>query len=395
MYEKEMKLLRQLRQQGIFSKLFYADRLHSEEAFDSYEQFTQIPLMYKDDIRNSNPMDRSTVPVKDVYGFFSSSGTTGKRTFYAYSNRDKEVHEIFVKSFYDELGVKDTDLGGVFAPVDTGVMAHTMMWQYTTMGAGYVNCPEPSPQNMIDFITELPITAVATRPTVVCSIVGNPAWEKAAQESQVRMMLLGGGFLSEGRRKVIEKAWGADCYSMFGMSEVFGPMGGECRYKDGTHYLDDYLLIEVLDPKTLQPVRPGEYGVAVYTTLWDKGFPLLRYWTDDYIAVDTTPCRCGRPLPRIRYQGRMADSLEINGTYVFPKMLEEILFKHGFIGEYRAAQKGGKITVTIEKMAGCSVSPELKQEIDQLFMGNVTIVLAGGEELMYDGHAIRFTKENA
>ena len=94
--------------------------------------------------------------------------------------------------------------------------------------------------------------------------------------------------------------------------------------------------------RTLQPVQPGEYGVAVYTTLWDKGFPLLRYWTDDYIAVDTTPCRCGRPLPRIRYQGRMADSLEINGTYVFPKMLEEILFKHGFIGEYRAAQKGGK-----------------------------------------------------
>lgn len=80
---------------------------------------------------------------------------------------------------------------------------------------------------------------------------------------------------------------------------------------------------------------------------------------------------------------------------MFPKMLEEILFKHGFIGEYRAAQKGGKITVTIEKMAGCSVSPELKQEIDQLFMGNVTIVLAGREELMYDGHAIRFTKENA
>ena len=83
MYEKEMKLLRQLRQQGIFSKPFYADRLHSEEAFDSYEQFTQIPLMYKDDIRNSNPMDCSTVPVKDVYGFFSSSGTTGRRTFYA------------------------------------------------------------------------------------------------------------------------------------------------------------------------------------------------------------------------------------------------------------------------------------------------------------------------
>lgn len=394
MYANEMQTLRELYRQGTYDQPFYACKLQGEENFDSYERFTQIPFMYKEDIRNANPLDRTTVQAKDFYGFFSSSGTTGKRTFYVYSNRDKEVHEEFVRTFFEELGVNETDLGGVFAPVDTGVMAHTMMWQFSTMGASYVNCPEPSPQNMIEFVTELPVTAIATRPTVVSSIAGIPAFEKAAQDSSVRMLLLGGGFLSEGRRKMLEKVWGADCYSMFGMSEVFGPMGGECRSKAGPHYLDKYLLIEVVDPKTHQPVQQGEYGVAVYTTLWNKGFPLLRYWTDDYIAVDTTPCGCGRALPRIHYKGRMADSLEINGTYVFPQMLEEILFKHGFIGEYRAVQKGGKITVTIEKIEGCSVSAELKQELDQLFMGGVDIALAGREELMYDGHAIRFTKEN-
>ncbi len=230
MYEKEMRKLMGLYQQGIFSQPFYSDRIRGAEDFESYEKFSQIPFMYKEDLRNTKPFERTSASVKDVYGIFSSSGTTGNKTFYVYSKKDKEVYNEFVRTFYSELGVNERDLGGVFAPVDTGVMAHSMMWQFTTMGSGYVNCPEPSPDNMIEFVNALPITIIATRPSVVCSIAGNPEYEKAAEKSSVRMLLLGGGFLTEGRRKFIERLWGASCYSMFGMSEVFGPMAGEWRY---------------------------------------------------------------------------------------------------------------------------------------------------------------------
>lgn len=44
-------------------------------------------------------------------------------------------------------------------------------------------------------------------------------------------LLMGGGFLSSERRKILEDAWGAECYNMFGMSEMFGPMAGECKQK--------------------------------------------------------------------------------------------------------------------------------------------------------------------
>jgi phenylacetate-CoA ligase len=286
-----------------------------------------------------------------------------------------------------------SDIGGVFSPVDTGVMAHTMMWEFNTMGCGYVNCPEPSPENIIDTIQNVPVTLVATRPSVVCSIMGNPAYERIARQSEVRMLLLGGSFLTNGRRHLIEQMWGAECYGMFGMSEVFGPMAGECRIQNGYHYLDKYLLIEIVDPVTHQPVKPGQFGVAIYTTLWNKGFPLLRYWTDDIIAVDTTPCGCGSDLPRLHYRGRLADSLNIHGSYVFPSMLEECLFSHRYYGEYRAVQ-GERIKVILEKTEGFDVNAELKQEIDQLFMSEVMIQYADKEQLLYDGHGIRFTKED-
>ena len=285
-----------------------------------------------------------------------------------------------------KLGVNERDLGGVFAPVDTGVMAHSMMWQFTTMGSGYVNCPEPSPDNMIDFVKALPITIIATRPGVVCSIADNPQYVKSAGESNVRMLLLGGGFMTEGRRKYIEKMWNASCYSMFGMSEVFGPMAGECRYQDGTSLSGQISADRSAGPGYTYAGRSRRIRRRVYTTLWDKGFPLLRYWTDDYIAVDTSPCRCGRDLPRFRYKGRLADCLEIKGQYVFPRMLEECLFRYGFEGEYRALQeKGNRIKVVLEKRDGYSVSPGMKKEIDELFMNEVAIEFVPKEKLAYDG----------
>ncbi|MCH5161953.1 MAG: phenylacetate--CoA ligase family protein [Clostridiales bacterium] len=390
MYERELKKLKALCEGGLYKSPFYARQVRDAAAFDSYESFCKIPFMYKDDIRSCNAYDRTSAEKGEVFGIFSSSGTTGEKTFYVYNKTDKKVHEAFVKDFFTEFGVDSGDLGGVFAPVDTGVMAHSMMWQFTVMGAGYVTCVQPSPENMIDFVTKLPVSVVATRPSVVCSIVGNPEFEEKAQKSHVRLMLLGGGFLTEGRRKVIEKAWGATCYGLLGMSEIFGPIAAECKHKDGLHYPSKYLLVEVVDPVTHLPVSAGEAGVAVYTTLWNKGFPILRYWTDDIVRLDNRPCACGRKLPRIRYLGRLADCFTVDGKYVFPAMLEECLFKYGFTGEYRARREGDKITVILEKISGYEVSSEMKSEIDGIFMRDVEIEFRPSEEMRYDGHAVRF-----
>ena len=153
MYELELQTLKELYNRGIFEPEFYSQRITDSSVFNDYASFQKIPFMYKRDIRNTPIEKRTTTKSKDVYGVFSSSGTTGEKTFYVYNKNDKKVHEEFVRSFYTELEVSENDIGGVMAPVDTGVMAHTMMWQFTTMGAGYVNCPIPSPENIIDTIS--------------------------------------------------------------------------------------------------------------------------------------------------------------------------------------------------------------------------------------------------
>ena len=363
----ELDKLRNLYEKGLFKSEFYSAKVDRIEAFRDYESFCNIPFTYKDELRVTSAMERSTTKLEDVYGVFSSSGTTGKKTYYIYSKKDKAVHECFVREYLGKLGVCEKDIGGIMAPIDTGVMAHTMMWEFTTMGAGYVNCPEPSPSNMAELIRTVPVSVVATRPNIASAPMYTPDLVSEFRTSHVRMLILGGGFMSRSRRELIESIWNAECFNLFGMSEMFGPIAAECRQRYGLHFFDDYLMIELVDPDTSEPVQPGKPGVAVYTTLWEKGFPLLRYWTDDYIAIDQTECPCGSKLPRIRHLGRLGDCYKRDGHMVFAEPVEEVLFSHGLLGEYRILDFGDTVKVQTELFGEQSDAGEALAELKCLF----------------------------
>lgn len=382
-----LNTLRALYDEGLFASPFYASRV-ARTQLESYDAFQTIPFTCKEDIRATSAWERTTTKPGDIYGVFSSSGTTGDKTFYVYNKLDKRIHEDVVRTYLGRLGVNATDIGAVLAPVGTDVMSHTMMWEFTTMGAGYVNCPEPTVENIVHTIENVPVTVIATRPSIASSVAADPAARRAARDSTVRMLALGGGFLSRARRAIIEDAWDAPCYNLFGMSEVFGPMAAECAQRDGLHYRDDLLLIEVIDPATYQPVQPGEAGIAVYTTLWAKGFPLLRYWTRDVVRIMPEPCACGSDLPRFEFIGRLDDCFELDGRYVFPEQVEDILYDAGLRGGYRALRRAGEIVVTAE---GAPTGPgSVSERLEALFGMPVRLEAADPGTLPHDGHSRRF-----
>ena len=389
MYEAEMSKLRELYRQGVLEKTYYKNSLEGIGSFLSYDRFCRIPFMTKQSIRETPIMERTNTAFGDIHGVFSSSGTTGDKTFYVYNRNDQRVHEEFVRTYFTQLGITPCDIGGVMAPIGTGVMAHTMMWQFQIMGAGYINCPDPSPESILEFTEKVPITVISTRPSIVSSVAYSPEWTIRAQRSSVRTLALGGGFLSAQRRQLLERVWDAKCYSLLGMSEMFGPIASECPAQDGMHYLDRYLLIEVVDPVTKQPVPDGKPGVAVYTTLWDKGFPLLRYWTDDVIRIEREQCVCGCGLPRIYYVGRRADCYEIGDRTVYPEQVEDILFSYGLIGDYRIDKTELGYNLYSESMID-SLPAQMMSSLEELLQGSVTFYPLERGALNYHGVGRRF-----
>ena len=123
------------------------------------------------------------------------------------------------------------------------------------------------------------------------------------------------GRLDPGTRARIEELWGASVYDYYGLSDIFGSCAGMCEEKDGLHWAEDHILVEVLDPATLVPVAEGERGELVLTTLRKAARPMIRFRTGNIVSFASAPCRCGRTSIRMHgVHGRLDDMLITRGS---------------------------------------------------------------------------------
>jgi phenylacetate-coenzyme A ligase PaaK-like adenylate-forming protein len=140
------------------------------------------------------------------------------------------------------------------------------------------------------------------------------------------------------RRKISELFGGAELFDIPGLTELYGPGTGiECGQHDGIHYWADYYILEILDPDTLQPVPPGEWGEMVVTTLCKEAAPLIRYRTRDIARLLPDRCGCGSILPRhSAIRGRTDDTFKFRGVNIYPSSVDAILSKIPGLGsEYQ------------------------------------------------------------
>jgi len=107
----------------------------------------------------------------------------------------------------------------------------------------------------------------------------------------------------------------------------------ECPEQNGMHVWEDSYILEVINPKTLEPVKDGEEGELVFTTLKREGMPILRYRSRDLAAVYPDPCPCGRTHRRItRIKGRTDDMLIVKGVNMYPVQIEKTLLSFPEVG---------------------------------------------------------------
>jgi phenylacetate-CoA ligase len=134
---------------------------------------------------------------------------------------------------------------------------------------------------------------------------------------------------SENMRSAIEQSLGITAIDIYGLSEIIGPgVACECLHQCGMHVHEDHFIPEIIDPETLEPVKPGEKGELVYTTITKEGMPLVRYRTRDLTRLISDPCACGRTLVRMeKCMGRTDDMLIIRGVNVFPSQIESVLLE--------------------------------------------------------------------
>jgi phenylacetate-CoA ligase len=141
--------------------------------------------------------------------------------------------------------------------------------------------------------------------------------------------MFGAEFWSDNMRKEIEEKLHLKAFDIYGLTEIIGPgVASECERQDLLHVFEDHFFPEIINPDTGDPVRDGEKGELVFTTLTKEGTPVIRYRTRDITYLDRSKCGCGRTQVRMhRILGRTDDMLIIRGVNVFPSQIEEVLLR--------------------------------------------------------------------
>lgn len=299
------------------------------EDIKTLEDIRRIPFTTKQDLRDTYPFGMASVPLRECTRLHSSSGTTGTPTVILHTQKDLEEWAAQVARNLWMVGLRPDD---VFQNSSGyGMFTGGLGFQYGAERLGMLTIPAAAGNSIrqIKFITDFGTTALHAVPSYVTRLyeVMQSMGVDPRRDTRLKVLAIGAEPHSEEQRRRIENMMGVKAYNSFGMSEMCGPgVGFECQEQNGLHFWEDYYIVEIVDPETLEPVPDGEVGELVLTSLCREAMPLLRYRTRDLTRVLGRTCPCGRNHVRIdRMRGRSDDMMVLRGVNIFPIQIEKIL----------------------------------------------------------------------
>ena len=314
---------------------FYKERFEQAglkpEDIRSLDDLRRIPFTTKKDLRDTYPFGISCVPLRQCVRLHSSSGTTGNPTVILHTQNDLNEWANQVARNLWMVGLRPDD---VFQNSSGyGMFTGGLGFQYGAERLGMLTIPAAAGNSLrqIKFMTDFGTTALHAVPSYVTRLyeVMQSCGVDPRKDTKLRVLAIGAEPHSEEQRKRIEEMMGVKAYNSFGMSEMCGPgVGFECPEQNGLHFWEDYYIVEIVDPETLEPVPDGEVGELVLTSLCREAMPLLRYRTRDLTRVLGRTCPCGRNHVRLdRMRGRSDDMMVLRGVNIFPIQIEKILMQ--------------------------------------------------------------------
>ena len=299
------------------------------EDIKSIDDICKLPFTTKHDLRDEYPFGLQAVPMTDVRRIHASSGTTGKPVVDTYTENDVKNWAEGVARVMAAGGVGKGDIVQVsygYGLFTGGLGAHDGAG---LLGAVQLPTSAGNSEKQIMLMQDFGSTVLACTPSYALHLA--ECIEKS-DTVQLENLKLKAGFFgaepwTEGMRKELEAKLNIKAYDIYGLTEMSGPgVGGECECQDGTHLWEDMFYPEIINPETLEPCAPGEFGELVFTSLTKEAMPILRYRTRDLTRLIYEPCKCGRTAVRMdRILGRSDDMLIVRGVNVFPSTIEAIL----------------------------------------------------------------------
>jgi phenylacetate-coenzyme A ligase PaaK-like adenylate-forming protein/acyl-CoA reductase-like NAD-dependent aldehyde dehydrogenase len=341
---------------GVYALQRYSKRISAQLGSDvagicSFAELQASALQPPDaEILTKEGFQASAVDPKHSHLFFKSGGSSGAPKLSVFSHDD---YHLQMSAAADGLFAAGLDpatdrcmnlffgggLYGGFISFFT-ILENLKAIQYP-MGA------HPDTTMVAQTIVGQSANVLLGMPSYLIQLFGQNA-DFFRKNKVVEKIFYGGEHFNEIQKNYIQKEFGVKVIrsATYGSVDA-GPIGFQCSYcETGVHHLHSRLhILEILDLEKDAPVKEGELGRVVLTSLARAGQKLERYEIGDLARLVPGPCQCGRQAARFELLGRHGDVFRLASMFFNYAKISNILTDYcEYAGEMQLKLRSGEKT---------------------------------------------------
>ena len=308
---------------------YYRERMDAiglkPDSIRSLEDLPKLPLLHRETVRDQLPrlLSRRFSPRQRIHGH--TSGTTGAPLQVYWDRQTCIVNNVVDWRQKIWAGMKYGEPYAVLfgRMIVSPTRRKPPFWRMNYLHHQlWLSTFHLSPANLDAYVDKLrsyrPV-AIEGYPSTLFILARHLA--RTNQTLPMRAALTTSETLFPEQRATIEQAFACRVFDFYGQAErvVFAT---ECERHEGHHPNLDYGILEIVNDRG-EPVREGELGWIVGTSLHNHAMPLIRYVTRDVTRLRMKPCSCGRTFPVMDDVTTKAEDIVVtrDGRFISPSTL--------------------------------------------------------------------------
>lgn len=300
----------------------------------------KIPFTEKKDLQLHNIEFLCVAPEK-IVDYITTSGTLGDPVTFGCTDSDLERLAYNEMKSFSCAGLKPGNIVQLMTTLDKRFMAGLAYFLgIRKLGASIIRVGNGMPELQWDTIKRIKPDTIMCVPSFILRLIDYAEQNGIDYKNSSIRRIIG---IGEGLRNQdfslnllgsrIKEKWDVELFATYSSTEMSATFS-ECQYGCGGHVHPELIIVEIIGDDD-KPVRDGEVGEVVVTTLGVEGMPLLRFRTGDMSCKVVEQCACGRNSYRLTpLVGRKNNMIKLKGTTIYPPAINDVLDNTPYVINY-------------------------------------------------------------
>lgn len=300
----------------------------------------KIPFTEKKDLQLHNSEFLCVAPEK-IVDYITTSGTLGDPVTFGCTDHDLDRLAYNEMKSFSCAGLKPGNIVQLMTTLDKRFMAGLAYFLgIRKLGASIIRVGNGMPELQWDTIKRIKPDTIMCVPSFILRLIDYAEQNGIDYKNSSIRRIIG---IGEGLRNQdfslnllgtrIKEKWDVELFATYSSTEMSATFS-ECQYGCGGHVHPELIIVEIIGEDD-KPVKDGEVGEVVVTTLGVEGMPLLRFRTGDMSCKVVEQCACGRNSYRLTpLVGRKNNMIKLKGTTIYPPAINDVLDNTPYVINY-------------------------------------------------------------